>query len=694
MKEPAAEIRVLDSATIDQIAAGEVVERPASVVKEAVENAIDAGADAVTVEIREGGISLIRITDNGSGMRRDQIANAFLRHATSKIRTAQDLVGVSSLGFRGEALSSIAAVAQVELITKTRQELAGSRYRIAGGREEGLEEIGAPDGTTLLVRNLFFNTPPRRKFLKTPATEASYISELMEHMALGSPGVSFQFIQNGQTRFQTSGNGDLREVIYRIYGRDVAGNLLPLAASSGGISVSGFLGKTSLVRSNRSYETYFVNGRYIKSSLVAKGIEEGYRAYLMQHKYPFTVLHFTMDSALLDVNVHPTKMDIRFQNQTSFCDFLSSSIRDTLRQSDLIPQVAAGRAEKTVKEKPEKAPEPFEVNRRAGKTPPAAAEESAYRVFAKPAETSKTTGEVPQAIGAAPEDAPEAANYVAESPAYAAEATPEAPGTTPEPLEAMPEGAEYAENAAERIGKTPPAAAEGSAYRVFPERELAEAPEAPEAPSEAPEQLSLFSNAMLTRAQRNDYRIIGQLFATYWLIEYDDKLFLLDQHAAHEKVRYERMMQRFQRQETLSQSVDPPVVVQLSGREETLFLSCQEAFAGLGFEAEPFGGGAYALRGVPADLYGCGEKELFLTVLDEIAESGAPRGTPEAVCRKLASMACKAAVKGNQHMNAQEAQALLDELFTLENPYHCPHGRPTMISMSRQEIEKKFRRIV
>lgn len=613
-----AEIRVLDSATIDKIAAGEVVERPASVVKEIVENAIDAGASAVTVEIREGGISLIRVTDNGSGIEQSQIENAFKRHATSKIRTSEDLIGVTSLGFRGEALSSIAAVAQVELITKTREELSGSRYCIEGGKEGTLEEIGAPDGTTFLVRNLFYNTPPRRKFLKTAATEGGYISDLMEHMALSKPQVSFQYIQNGQTRFHTSGNGDLKEIIYRIYGRDITRELIPVEASIEGVCVRGFLGKPTINRANRNFETYFVNGRYIKSSLIAKGIEEGYKAYLMQHKYPFVVLHFTVDSNLLDVNVHPTKMDIRFQNQLTFYQFLTQTVSDGLQNRDLIPQVPAGKPEKKEESKPvERAPEPFEKRRMAEQkaVPYGVAENSIYDASRKQAPLS---------------DAPN--------------------------RDAEPE------------------------------------PEIPLQPKK-PEQLTLFTDSMLRKAKRNDYKILGQLFNTYWLIEYEEKLFIMDQHAAHEKIKYEHLVQQLKEKKILTQNLNPPVIVTLSGREEAMLKQYMEAFAALGFELEAFGGNEYAIRSVPLDLYGCNEKQMFLEIMDELSENGA-KGTPDAVYQKLASMACKAAVKGNMRMSLPEVHSLLDELFTLENPYHCPHGRPTMISMSKYEIEKKFKRIL
>ncbi len=676
-----AEIRVLDSATIDKIAAGEVVERPSSVVKELVENAIDAGASAVTVEIKEGGISFIRVTDNGAGIERTQIENAFKRHATSKIRTVEDLIGVSSLGFRGEALSSISAVAQVELITKTQGELTGNRYTIEGGKAGELQEIGAPDGTTFLIRNLFFNTPPRRKFLKTAATEGGYIADLMEHMALSKPHISFQYIQNNQTRFQTSGNGDLKEVIYRVYGRDIARELLPVDAEMDGIAIHGFLGKPTINRSNRNYENYFVNDRYIKSNLVAKGIEEGYKAFLMQHKYPFTVLHFTVDGNQLDVNVHPTKMDIRFQNQLTFYDFLVRSISDVLHHRDLIPQVPIGKPQKEEKEtKAPRGPEPFETRRLFDlkKEQAKVAEAAPYRapeIKWEPKTQMK------------PEDSkkPTDASPLEESEKSVLPTIPSSPNT----IETQPTSPENSVTQQPRIL--------GSGGNDFFHRETLHHVIKKEeyVLAKEPEQLTMFSKELSPAPDKlsKEIRVLGQLFQTYWLMEYDEKLFIMDQHAAHEKIKYERLMKQFQEKDIMTQNLNPPVVLTLSGKEEMVLKQYLDNFAALGFEVELFGGSDYALYSVPLDLYGCDEKEMFLEILDELMETGA-KGTPDVVSGKLATMACKAAVKGNMRMSVPEVEALLRELFTLENPYHCPHGRPTLISMTKYEIEKKFKRIL
>lgn len=626
-------IHVLDSETIDKIAAGEVVERPSSVVKELVENAIDAGASAITVEARDGGIEFVRITDNGCGMEPGQLRTAFLRHATSKIENADDLARVSSLGFRGEALSSIAAVSKVEVITKTPQALTGVRYVLEGAVEKAFEEVGAPDGTTFLMRNLFFNTPVRRKFLKQPATEGGYIADLMEHLALSRPDISFKFMLGSQVRFHTSGNGDLKEVIYRIYGRDIAAQLVPISVEKDGVRIEGYLGKPVLVRSNRNFEVYFINGRFIKSQLLSRAIEEGYKEYLMQHKFPLCVLHIHMENSSVDVNVHPTKMDVRFSDGPAFLNLLAGAVRDTLCHREMIPQASLENEKKTKaeqKEKPEKsAPEPFEKVR-AGQ----------YRVM-------------------------EEVRYEADKPRM--QDLVKNPVWNQPPKPSQSRSVDY--------------------FKTAPEDLALEAAGGPAT------QMNLFDEKLLTAENRSRYHILGQVFDTYWLVQFEDKLFIIDQHAAHEKVKYERLMKQYREHEVLSQSLLPPIIVSLSGQEETVLKEYMETFNALGFEIESFGGSEYALRSVPVDLYGCGEREMFLEVLDELSE-GPLRSSLKVVEEKIASMSCKAAVKGNHAMSRAEAEKLIDELLTLENPYNCPHGRPTIISMTRTELEKKFKRIV
>ena len=653
-------IQILDSATIDKIAAGEVVERPSSVVKELVENALDAGADAITVEIKEGGITFIRVTDNGSGIDSSQIRNAFMRHATSKIRSAEDLTHVVSLGFRGEALSSICAVAQVELITKTKDNLTGVRYVCEGAVEKECAEIGAPTGTTVLVKNLFFNTPVRRKFLKQPMTEGGYIIDLMEHMALSRPDTAFKLVVNGQVKFHTSGNGSLKEVIYRIYGKETASQLLPFEKETKGIKVEGFLGKPILNRSNRNFENYYINGRYIKSSLIAKALEDGYSNYLMQHKFPFTVLHFTIDTEMVDVNVHPTKMDVRFTGGNYLYDFVASSVAAALQQREMIPEALLSE-EKEEETQKVKVPEPFEQQRTRQFQ---VMEEQRYEAVRSPRQDIFIREAAEESLKAMADNTSSDDDFFVQIPAGVADSTPalraEAPTEPAAPGTAMPANAEQA---------------------------------APAVKAEPPKQLNLFEEKMLTKENRPRYRILGQIFDTYWLIAFTDKLFIVDQHAAHEKVKYERLMKHYHEKDIVTQALNPPIVVTLSAKEEATYLSCKDVFAGLGFEIEDFGGREYALRGVPVDLYGQEEKTLFLSVLDEMSE-GPLHKDLTVVEEKLATMACKSAVKGNHSFSFAEMEALIDELLTLDNPYNCPHGRPTIISMSKYEIEKKFKRIV
>ncbi len=655
-------IQILDSATIDKIAAGEVVERPSSVVKELVENALDACADAITVEIKEGGITFIRVTDNGSGIDSSQIRNAFMRHATSKIRSAEDLTHVVSLGFRGEALSSICAVAQVELITKTKDNLTGVRYVCEGAVEKEYSEIGAPTGTTVLVKNLFFNTPVRRKFLKQPMTEGGYIIDLMEHMALSRPDTAFKLMVNGQVKFHTSGNGSLKEVIYRIYGKETASQLLPFEKETKGIKVEGYLGKPILNRSNRNFENYYINGRYIKSSLIAKALEDGYSNYLMQHKFPFTVLHFTIDTEMVDVNVHPTKMDVRFTGGNYLYDFVASSVAAALQQREMIPEALLSE-EKEEETQKIKVPEPFEQQRTRQFQ---VMEEQRYEAVRSPSRDIFIREAAEESLKAMADKTSSDDDFFVQIPARVADSTPtlrtEMPVEPAAPGTAMPANAEQAE-------------------------------QAPAVKTEPPKQLDLFDEKMLTKENRPRYRILGQIFDTYWLIAFTDKLFIVDQHAAHEKVKYERLMKHYHEKDIVTQTLNPPIVVTLSAKEEATFLSCKDVFAGLGFEIEDFGGREYALRGVPVDLYGQEEKTLFLSVLDEMSE-GPLHKDLTVVEEKLATMACKSAVKGNHSFSFAEMEALIDELLTLDNPYNCPHGRPTIISMSKYEIEKKFKRIV
>ncbi len=676
------QIQVLDQETINKIAAGEVIDRPASVVKELLENAIDAKATAVTVEIKDGGISLIRITDNGCGFEKDQIPLAFLRHSTSKIKSIEDLATVSSLGFRGEALSSIAAVAQVELITKPAFVLNGSRYQIEGGKEKSFEEIGAPEGTTFLVRNLFYNTPVRRKFLKTPVTEAGYISEVVEKLALSHPEVSVRFINNGQTKLHTNGNGNLKDVIYSVYGREITSALMPLEFSSKDVSITGFIGKPIIARGNRAYENYFINGRYIKSNLISKAIEDGYRGHLMQHKYPFTILQIQINPLLLDVNVHPSKMELRFRNAEEIYQLIVQAVQNAFSQKELIPKVTVPEVKALV----------TPVNKvnipvaGAGDIPvkPTKTEAS---VTTKPTQTSASAV-------AKPERAPEPFEKVRSS--------------INKPLNEVRTITEERKEVAAQISaistKKHPEAILATTVTPVPQVSVIQEEPAYKATYKEtskseikaelkPEQLTLFDDKLLAKEAKSKHKIIGQVFDTYWLIEYNDSLFIIDQHAAHEKVLYERTVKAIETREYTSQQISPPLIISLSMREEEYLSKNLNFFKKIGFEIEHFGGKEYALYALPDNLFGLANKDLFLDMLDSLIDNIKTTDS-EMILSKIASMSCKAAVKGNHRLSMMEIEALIDELLTLDNPYNCPHGRPTIISMSKYELEKKFKRIV
>ncbi len=615
-------IAILNQETIDKIAAGEVVERPCSVVKELVENAIDAGSTAITVEIKEGGISFIRITDNGCGIERDQVAVAFYRHSTSKIRSAEDLLTVKSLGFRGEALSSISAVARVELITKTYDELTGTRYVIEGSKELSNEEIGAPDGTTFIVKDLFYNVPARRKFLKTAQTEGSYISDMVEKLALSHPDISFKFINNNQTKLHTSGNGNRKDIIYHIFGREISSSLLEVKHECEYFKVEGFIGKPVITRGNRNYENYFINGRYVKSNILSRAIEEAYKSFLMQHQYPFTVLYFTFFSEL-DVNVHPTKMELRFDNNNEIYVELCDTIYAILSHKEMIPEVPVDSTpapKKIVHEYKEPIPEPFE-KRRINEV--------------RAAESRSVYG---QSVTSTVK------NYSATEPAAKAPET----STAYEPAHVV---------------------------------------------TGTQQTLGDYDKVFLTESSKKQFSIIGQLFKTYWLIEFEDKLYIIDQHAAHEKVLYEKTMARLANKDFTSQRISPPIVMTLDARECEMLEKYRPQIEQFGYEVEHFGGKEYMISAIPDNLFNIDMKDLFIEMLDDFSNATG-RQTPDIITEKVASMSCKAAVKGNDKLTLPEINNLIDELLSLDNPYNCPHGRPTIISMSKYEIEKKFKRIV
>lgn len=679
-------IQVLDQITIDKIAAGEVIERPASVVKELVENAIDAHSTAITTEIKDGGISFIRITDNGCGIEKEDVKNAFLRHSTSKIRSVEDLTGISSLGFRGEALSSISAVAQMELITKTSGYDYGIRYRIDGGREKEMEETGAPDGTTFLVHQLFYNTPARRKFLKTPMTEASHISELLTRLALSHPEISFQFINNGQTKLRTSGNGRLKDAVYSIYGREIANNLLEANFEKPGIQVSGYLGKPIISRGNRNFENYFVNGRYVKSSVISKAIEDAYKDFSMQHKYPFVVLHFTIDGEKIDVNVHPTKMELRFSNQQEIYNFVYEAVDRGLHATELIPEATLPDPVIPVRKAANPQPAPSLLMPKSDRPSDPPQRKATSRQIVQPEEKAVSAPENKDLDYFMAKMRERVNSYhqqeQKEPETVTSEGVPDRGGKSLAEANQVREEISY--------GKETPETKEAVSEPFLRKPTIPEKPEKPE----KPEQLTLFDDQLLKKEEENDYRIIGQVFETYWLVEFRENLYIIDQHAAHERVLYEKTLKGMKTREFTSQYLSPPVILSLSMQEIQVLEMYMEQFTRIGFEIEAFGGDEYAIRAVPDNLFGIAKKELFLEMLDTMTDELHTNMTPELIDEKIASMSCKAAVKGNSKLSAQEIETLIGELLKLENPYHCPHGRPTVIAMSKREMEKKFKRIV
>ena len=740
-------INVLDKDTINKIAAGEVIEGPAAVVKELVENAIDADANSVTVEIKDGGTSLIRVTDNGKGIGSDDIKTAFLPHATSKIKTADDLTLVSSLGFRGEALASIAAVSEVEVLTKTADEISGIRYVINGGKEEANEPIGTPEGTTFVVRNIFYNTPARKKFLRTPATEGRYVGEVMEHMAVSHPEIAFKFILNGQVKLQTMGNGSLKDVLFYIYGKETTANIIPVNNPDAdgelvnGLSVRGYIGKPSLTRGNKEYENYFINGRFIKNKVITRAIEDAYKSFLMQHRFPFTCLLISVDNSLVDVNVHPAKLEVRFSDTESIYRLIFHEVDNALRKKDLLPDMGVkqvpdkkplvrdfnshNKAEKT-----EKAggyiipdipmPEPFEKSRQGEwkkELKPVFKQESfvADKVkrdeksplikseiyapfendntfdksnFASPEIESidKSEGGIKNTGGNLAGDASrENSAETEDNREYPTSVEHTAKTSYNKDFNTVKEDSDTYKNMSENSFQ----ADGGKTNTTDVEQDFCDKDESSCNTNKSSKEE--FKGGILAKKALPDIKIIGQIFGTYWIIEYDDSVYMIDQHAAHEKVMYERFVKEISENKVTSQNLLPPVVVTLSGSQSQIVEEIEEHLYKLGFEIEPFGGNEYVIKAVPTELFGISEKDLLFDIIDQYSLEGR-KATPDTVLSKLATMACKAAIKGNMNISVLEAKALIEELMSLDNPYNCPHGRPTMIFMSKSDVEKKFKR--
>lgn len=678
-------IHVLDQITIDKIAAGEVIERPASIVKELVENAIDAGSTSVKIEIKDGGISFIRITDNGCGIPQDEVQRAFLRHSTSKIETVEDLSHIASLGFRGEALSSIAAVTRTELITKTADAEFGTRYVIEGGKEVSLEDTGAPNGTTFLVHQLFYNVPARRKFLKTPMTEAGHVQDLLMHLALSHPEVAFQFLNNGQEKLRTSGNGKLKDVIYNVYGRDVAANLIEIDYEKNGIHITGFLGKPIITRGNRNFENFFVNGRYVKSAMISKSVEDAYRDFVMQHKFPFAVLHFHLSGENVDINVHPTKMELRFSRQQEVYNTVFEAVHRTLLEPELIQkaEVPDPVEQSPFLLRPRKENEKVtaaELIKESRETVKDDVQDEDYfirkmkeRVLSYHNRSSSAEVADRKEIFRADEQKDKIAEHVK----YAVEAADKTVASETAATVQKPEPAAETQTVATSADTTPDC--EATDAKLDPETGT---------------QMDLFEENFLKRDIRAEYKLIGQVFDTYWLVEFKDNLYIIDQHAAHERVLYERTLREMKSREFTSQYLSPPIILSLSMQEAQLLNENMDRFSRIGFEIEPFGGEEYAVRAVPDNLFSIAKKELLMEMIDDLTEGLSTSMTPELIDEKVASLSCKAAVKGNNRLSAQEVDKLIGELLTLDNPYHCPHGRPTIIAMTKRDLEKKFKRIV
>lgn len=704
-------IKVLDQNTINKIAAGEVIEKPSSVIKELVENSIDSGATAVTVEVKGGGLSFLRVTDNGAGIKKDEVKLAFLRHATSKLVTVEDLLSISSLGFRGEALASIAAVAQVEMITKIADDVTGLRYQIHGGKEISSEEIGAPGGTTIIVRNLFYNTPARKKFMKTDATETSYIYDLMCRICMSHPEISFKFIANGTDKLFTSGNGKLRDIIYHIYGRDITSNLLEINAENDYMKISGYIARPCISRGNRSFEGYYVNHRYIKSAVLTKAIEDAFRTFVMIHKFPFTEINFQVRPDLLDVNVHPTKMELKFANSQDIYSFTYNAIRETLLFKELIPDVAPGKNPKpeTFKQRDVgNAPEAFENKRREEIV--RAEERTVPQSQPEQLRSAETQTSPQQLCPIEPQTSSQPVRPVIEIIDETSSSNNKGSDVIDNNKTEKPAGNYiYADrnNDLERaivqnrnvVNESPaytaPAPARPSVTAATQDSTVSAASDAAyiEEAGKKYVQQDMFQEKFLTKEARAKHRLIGQLFKTYWLIEYDGKFFIMDQHAAHEKVKYEELMENYKNKKIYSQYLMPPAVVTLSAAEIEFLHENMDMFEALGYQIENFGGREFKLNAVPDNLFGLDGRELFIDFIAD-ASSSAKKVTIDTFIHKLSTMACKAAIKGNTEISFKEADALIDQLLKLENPYTCPHGRPTVISMTEAEIEKKFKRIV
>jgi len=724
-------IVLLDELTINKIAAGEVIERPASVVKEMVENSIDAGATSITVEIKNGGISYIRITDNGKGIAKDDTEIAFERHATSKIRQASDIETIHSMGFRGEALASIAAVANVELITKTAEDEIGTRVVVEAGKilEEG--EIGCKTGTSITVKNLFFNTPVRYKFLKKDFTESGYIEDVVTRIALVHPEISFKLINTGKVVIQTTGNGDIQAVIYAIYGKNIAENVLKVDYTYEDIHITGVIGKPEIARSNRSNQIFFVNKRYIKDKILSGAIEKGYKGLLTIGKYAFSILNIDMDPSKVDVNVHPAKLEVRFSDESKIFKSVYHAVNDTLLKNDLIKNsekeddksystnssLFGNRVSSTTAQIQKNTFNSLlELQKKIKADLEKSKKDVNYNPFKTDEENNKTTVKVSEENNKVTEPVNEETNKVEPQITNVGDNLnkPEIKNNEVETkvdtsVEEKKLNVEELEKASKEIDKQienlsnenikeddKKESFDEMYYKIFGTKPPKTEEE--EIKKETPQELSkednttLFDNIKDDYKYKQQYKFIGIVFNTYIIFEMDDEMYIMDQHAAHERIMFEKVKKNFYSDEEKdSQLMLLPDIITLTHKEMDIARENMELFRKAGFIIEEFGDNTIKISGTPSICINLNTRELFLETLDEI-NSVARTAKQEIENKFLATIACKAAVKAHMVLSKEEVESLMDELLKLPNPFTCPHGRPTVIKMSKYEIERKFER--
>lgn len=649
-------IRILDTHTINKIAAGEVVERPCSVVKELVENSVDAQASSITVEIKNGGIDLIRVTDNGIGIPKDQVEVAFLRHATSKIIQAEDLYEVKSLGFRGEALASIAAVSHVELLTKVKADTTGKRVEVSGGKIKESGEVACPEGTTFIMRHLFYNVPARKAFLMSSGTEAAKIADYMYKLALAHPEIAFNYIQNGKTIFTTSGDHELKHCVLNIYGREYARHTFQCYYKANHIECVGLLGAPSLSRSNRNYEHFFINGRYIKSQILQNAVEDAYKTLVMTGKFPFVVLHLNMDPSLVDVNVHPTKLQVRFKQMEEVRRIVYEAVMETLRKQHLVPEVTL--------DKPREETKVTHVMEQV----------NVDTFFTPRKEENKATAETMLGVE------PTLMRKIPETNPYKPSAA------TVERLFGPSEQATY------DVSPTREAAAQVQDQVVETVPMIMKAIEKEENHQQQRVDASIENGQEMKPILPEDYRIVGQVFKTYWLIQYHEKVFIIDQHAAHERVLYEQFMAYFKSGKVATQILLMPETISVTPSEKMLLVENEDFFRQMGFVFEEFGEKDIAVREVPFLLNEPIKPTLLKEVLDELQEQKITH-LAEVKAEQIIRMSCRGAIKAHDQLSEKECHHLIASLMALENPFTCPHGRPTIVALKQGDIEKMFKRI-